>query len=45
MSRKIFIKTFGCQMNEYDTQIVFMILLKKLVTSRQIDMKKPVVIF
>ena len=44
MEQKIFIKTFGCQMNEYDSNRIYGIV-KRLVIQKQIVMKMPIVIF
>ena len=44
MSKKIFIKTFGCQMNEYDSNRIFD-TVKKIGFKKLDNMKMLIVIY
>ena len=44
MNQKIFIKTFGCQMNEYDSNRIYD-TLRKLSIIKLINVKKQIAIF
>ena len=44
MEKKVFIKTFGCQMNEYDSNRIFD-SVKKIGYKKTENMKMQIVIF